>query len=105
MTGEPLPKAGGGGESIMVDSHSECSNTSQIKKVILIHCERGQSGIGWHGWQGMAWHGVAWPGIGLNYTYKEILNALKTKGRCKDIPLHFFIFFLHFIKDVSIPCN
>ena len=23
----------------------------------------------------------------LYYTYKEILNALKTKGRCKDIPL------------------
>ena len=38
-------------------------------------------------WHGMTWHGVAWSGIGLNYTYKEILNALKTKGRCKDIPL------------------
>ena len=88
----------------MIDSHSECSNTSQIKKVNIIHCERGQSSIGWH-----RIHGVAWHGIGLNYTYKEILNALKTKGRCKDIPLHFFniiiIFFLHFIKDVSIPCN
>ena len=23
----------------------------------------------------------------LYYTYREILNALKTKGRCKDIPL------------------
>ena len=45
---------------------------------------------------GMAWHGVAWHGIGLNYTYKEILNALKTKGRCKYISLHFctFIYFL-----------
>ena len=24
------------------------------------HGERGQSGIGWHGWYGMAWSGVAW---------------------------------------------
>ena len=31
---------------------------------------------------------MAWYGIGLNYTYKEILNALKTKGRCKYISLH-----------------
>ena len=52
----PLPRAGG--QSIMVDSHSECSNTSQIKKVNLIHYERGQSGIGWHGWHGMEWHGM-----------------------------------------------
>ena len=36
---------------------------------------------------GMEWHGMAWYGIGLNYTYKEILNALKTKGRCKDVIL------------------
>ena len=53
----------------------------------------------------MAW--VAWHGIGLNYTYKETLNALKTKGRCKDIPLKntFLFIYLHFIKDVSILCN
>ena len=44
------------------------------------------SGMEWHGvaWSGMEWHGMAWHGIGLNYTYKEILNALKTKGRYKD---------------------
>ena len=35
----------------------------------------------------MEWHGVTCQGIGLNYTYKEILNALKTKGRCKYTPL------------------
>ena len=34
----------------------------------------------------MTWHGIAWHGIGLNYTYKEILNALKTKGRCNGVP-------------------
>ena len=35
----------------------------------------------------MAWSGMEWHGIGLNYTYNEILNALKTKGRCKGVPL------------------
>ena len=48
------------------------------------HGERGHSGIGWHG---MEWQGMAWHGIGLNYSYKEILNALKTKGHFKYISL------------------
>ena len=41
---------------------------------------------------------MSWHDIGLNYTYKEILNALKTKGRCRYISLHFFTFlFIIFI--------
>ena len=38
----------------------------------------------------MAWHGMAWSGMAwhrLYYTYKEILNALNSKGRCKDVIL------------------
>ena len=50
---ETKARPGGGGKPIMVDSHSECSIPSQIKKVNLIYCERGQSGIGWHGWHVM----------------------------------------------------
>ena len=46
----------------------------------------GQTGMEWHSMV-LEWHGVTWHGIGLNYTYKEILNALKTKGRCKYTPL------------------
>ena len=41
----------------------------------------------WHE-GGMAWHGMAWSGMAwhrLYYTYKEILNALNSKGRCKDV--------------------
>ena len=42
--------------------------------------------MAWVAWHGMEWHGVAWSGMasGLNYTYKEILNALKPK--VADIP-------------------
>ena len=43
----------------------------------------------WHE-GGMAWHGMAWSGMAwhrLYYTYKEILNALNSKGRCKDVIL------------------
>ena len=50
--------------------------------------------MAWVACHGIEWHGVAWRGIGLIYTYKEIINALKTKGRCKDILLHFLHFYL-----------
>ena len=58
--------------------------------------------MAWVAWPGMEWHGMACHGIGLNYTYKEILNALKTKGRCKYISLHFFNIFIYFFFSILL---
>ena len=91
----PSPLGGGGANPSCLTADSVIPHRSERST----HCERGQSGIGWHGvawregtewhriawvawregteWHRMAW--VAWHGIGLNYTYKEILNAIKPK--------------------------
>ena len=80
------PPPGGGNQSWLTAS------STQSVVIRYLTDKKGQpnqlrEGTEWHrmAWHGMEWHGMTWHGIGSNYTYKEILNALKTKGRCKDI--------------------